>query len=85
MESTGSKPRRAGAWVHPKRQGGPGVQEVRKNDELYQESTYTGFRGELLENALGRAVVLELGQLVLKIGVLEVVRHEQSPRGAKDG
>ena len=83
MESMGSKMRRAGATVHPERQGGPGEQEMRKNDELYQ-STYAGFRGELLENALGRAVVLERGQLVLKIVVL-VVRHEQSPRGAKDG
>ena len=43
MESMGSKMRRAGATVHPERQGGPGVQEMRKNDELYQESTYTGF------------------------------------------
>lgn len=85
MESAGSKTRRAGATVHPKRLGGPGVQKVRKNDELYLVSTYTGFRGELLENALGRAVVLERGQLVLKIGVLEVVRHEQSPRSTKDG
>jgi hypothetical protein len=43
MESMGSKMRRAGATVHPERQGGPGVQEMRKNDGLYQESTYTGF------------------------------------------
>jgi len=67
VESAGSKTRRGGASVHPERQGSPGEQEMRKNDELYQESTYAGFRGELLENALGRAVLLERVQLVLKI------------------